>query len=163
MTLSDTKKDGFEAYLHWVYSSTVEMRFIDEVPDCTQPPSYWTLAELWIFADMMLDRDLCNKIIDMTYARAMVSQSSADVATLNFIWENTSLDSPLRILHFDLTTSNHNSHITSKSTIAQLPPDFILELATRHMQRWDPLVLSGLTERSICSRYHFHENGRSCA
>jgi len=39
VTLSATKPDVFEAYLHWVYSSTVEMRFIQELPECKTPPS----------------------------------------------------------------------------------------------------------------------------
>ena len=163
VTLSDTKKDVFEAYLHWIYSSTVEMRFIQEPPDYQNAPSYWTLAELWIFADMMLDRDLCNKVIDMTYAKAIMSQTSAVDSTLTLIWENTAADSPLRTLHVDVTTSNRRSLANCEETIALLPQDFILELATRHMKGLDRSVLVGLTERSICARYHTHEDGRSCA
>ena len=161
-TLPDTKKDVFEACLHWVYSSTVERRFIQELPECKRPPSYRTLAELWIFADMMLDRDLCNKVVDMTYAKAIIYETSATDSTLAFIWENTSADSPLRTLHVDATTSNRSSLANCKDIVEGLPADFIVQLATRHMQGLNGWVLAGLTESSICSRYHIHEDGRSC-
>jgi len=111
---------------------------------------------------MMLDRDLCNKVIDMTYAKAIIYETSAAGSTLAFIWENTAVDSPLRTLHVDATTSNRSSLANCKDIIAGLPPDFIIELATRHMQGRDGWVIDGLTKSSICSRYHIHEDRRSC-
>jgi hypothetical protein len=164
VTLAHAKKGVFEAYLHWVYSSTVEMSVVDESPECISAPSFLALAELWIFADMMLDRDLCNKIIDMTLAKTIKCRSSARNTTLMFIWERTASDSPLRTLHTDMTTSYDRTKPKCDEKMTDLPQDLIVELATRHLKGQSREILTEhTTERNICSKYHIHKEGESCS
>jgi hypothetical protein len=159
VALSDTKPDVFEAYMHWVYTSNVNMDFIQDPRGTESYPSFRALAQLWIFADMVLDFELCNEVIDITFAISIELQGYASPATLAFIWENISTDSPLCTFHVDIFTSVVDAE-EYENYKTQLPYDFKMELASRYMrnEEYDKIYCSP-SRRTTCSRYHIHGDG----
>jgi hypothetical protein len=130
------------------------MDLIQDPPGTLPPSSYRALAALWMFADMMLDLELRNRVVDITFAKSTALQ--------NFAAPETFKDSPLRTLHVDMFTSFANADGLEKRK-RRLPHDLTLELASRYMKEEQHENLRCLPSRkSTCSRYHVHRDGSSC-
>jgi hypothetical protein len=72
--LPDATPEVFESYLHWVYTNEVDLSSIPNirVQKPHRPknePTFFRCAQLWIFADCMIDYDLCNRLTDLTLTR----------------------------------------------------------------------------------------------
>ena len=121
--------------------------------------NYLALAELWIFADMMLDHELCNAVADITFTRAIDIQRVASPSTLNFIWNHTSTNFLFRRLHVDIYTSSANV-ATQEIRKTELPHDFVMEVGSRYMRKKTHIqIYRSLSRKSKCSRYHVHQDG----
>ena len=91
--LSDTDPRLFEAYAHWIYFSEVDMLTVSKT---WATDGYKAVMRLWIFADMMMDCKLCNRIIDLIFEKFDPNQETPELAVLRYVWKHTMENSPLR-------------------------------------------------------------------
>ena len=102
--LADTESGVFEAYVHWAYTSEVNLSFVEEGLVSLRDLSVtkWRgLTRLWVLADSILDHELCNRLADMTAKNLGMLYGGADQEAVTYTWKNTSPDSPLRKLEVD--------------------------------------------------------------
>lgn len=65
-------------------------------------PMYKDMAALWIFAESMIDLELCNYLSDMTLSKLENKQEPCPESTILYIWSHTAEDSLLRKMHIDM-------------------------------------------------------------
>ena len=165
ISLSDTDPEIFETFVHWAYTSEVDLSLL-------QPPgeqivaTYLQLTKLWIFADKHLDFELCNRVIDLT-VEGLERCKYAGVGVLQFIWPNTSPGSKLRKLHLDVMSSYTFADYI-KEYAEETPKELLLDLAVRYLGREetdaapDELNMERIGEDYCCRRYHIHEDEKVC-
>lgn len=150
--LEDVGYDVFEAYVHWAYYSEVDFSQMIELDVVLKKPSYLVMAKLWILADRLLDHKLCNRIADIVIGKFAGQRYGIKHTTLQYVWEHTAPDSPLRRLYTDICTMKPSK--TFHQDRGEWPRDLVLELATRFMDDVSRLDRVPSKERR-CS-YHMH-------
>lgn len=163
VTLSDTEPEVFEAYLHWVYTAEVELKSITTNTKTQNPPSHYSVAKLWLFADMMLDHNLCNRIADTAVEKQKSGDAVAAPSILSYIWDRTPASSKLRTLYVDILSSCRGAPLKLEEGAAKLPHELIFELALRHLRDESRhKITKNISKSDVCSRYHIHGEGAEC-
>jgi hypothetical protein len=192
VTLTETEADVFEAYAHWAYSGIVDATAISKSTPSSDAklklPTYLALGKLWIFADKVLDFELCNRLSDSTLEKAQENSAKIALGSLAYLWPRTSKDSPLRKLHVDMYADivpafnlrqyhpNHDrrewwhKYMTKGATedIKVKLVDFFIDIASTVIAQNRDLTKSLIFDENwnirsgVGCRYHRHEDGNKC-
>ena len=136
VTLGDTKPEIFETYLHWVYTSEVDPDLVSAQSRLAEKVVHHReLAELWVFAGMVRDLELCNRLVDLTVDECSTTKVFSSAMTPQYIYENTSASSKLRKLHRDMLYNEASAAATVFGLAA--PTELLAELATQYLRTID--------------------------
>jgi hypothetical protein len=187
----DTDAEVFETYVHWTYSGTVDAAAISPPSEAVvEPrlPSYLAMGKLWIFADKVLDFELCNRLSDLILDKAREEQVRVSLSSLEYLWPRISEDSPLRKLHIDLRVElidatdfdpagpnytqgrfwqDYLTADATEETKVNLMDFFIASFAAFIIYAKDSTHDSLFDEDwdirpGVRCRYHRHEDGKTC-
>lgn len=159
VSLGETSPEIFATNAHWVYTSQLDM---DMLVKPGEEISHLDLAKLWIFADMILDAVLCDRVTEAIIDRAINRNRYPSASSLNHIYSNTTACSKLRTLSIDICTA-----LTTEEGFAReqgnLPKEFMYELSRRYLFGESRPNRKSLEEKEkVCERYHVHKEGESC-
>jgi hypothetical protein len=164
--LPDTEPEVFEAYLHWVYTKDVELDSISLPWAPLNPPkvpSYLSIAKIFVFADMMLDHDLCNRLSNLAVKKFNGGGNFSRSRIVRFVWDNTAPTSKLRILYLDIFSSRCHAATWFEQEKLEYPIDFNDELSSRFLRGKSRIkIATNISEKDICTRYHIHSEGAEC-
>ena len=65
--LKKTDPTIFQAYVHWIYTSEIDIRLLPDTEEIEEKvkPTWPGLAKLWVLTDDLGDITLCNSLMDM--------------------------------------------------------------------------------------------------
>ena len=121
--LDDITNDTFTLFVQWIYKQTLE-----NPTEASEISKHWAaLTRLWVLAEKILIPHLQNQVLTNfdEYRKSIHNISTSEIP---FIYENTKVGSPLRIL-----IVNHCAwHIQSsvfQNHPAHFPKEMLLDLA----------------------------------
>lgn len=161
VSLPDEDPEVFESYLHWIYCKKLPLR-------CEDPGSaeYLQLAKAIILGDRLQDADFedaaIDAVIDKSQSSKMNGQALAPMIT--YIYKNTVGESGARRLLVDFYVCQGNKDwLGGPKGPRDLPPEFILDLATGLLERRPQIENGKFCDRFGTCKYHNHSsNGAIC-
>jgi len=154
--LPETDTQEFEVYVHWVYTHDIDMTFMAE-PSQATAPSWLNLSKIWILARYLQDMRLCNQVIDLCLEKLpRVPGFTITHTTLQYAWEHTMTDSPLRRLFTNIMVANVSVRRLDEYG-HEYPFEIILSMAREFAGR-NQAVPEVPKNEDRC-RYHIHEDG----
>jgi hypothetical protein len=171
--LPNVEPDVFEAYFTWVYGDRIDLNPVSNLhayEDLAQA-KYYQLVRLWVFADSILDHELCNRLANDILQFAKEIGGRVQEPTVEWVWKNTSIRSPLRKLLLDIwfdslkSSSSYETPFHIKGRTDDIPRLVLLDFASLHV-KWNILSMHGYHSRydreDRRCRYHLHAGGGSC-
>lgn len=119
ISLPDCEIEIFEDYLQWIY--TGEVAYYSELPK-----QALELVKLWILGDFLGDQNFCNAVGGGLFSQPIAAGSDA----INYLYDHTSQDSPLRSHMFSIWASRTSIAFVARlfATNREYPKDFVIDL-----------------------------------
>lgn len=146
----------FNTYADWAYTSNLDTT---QLPQEKSDASYKDLSKLWVFANYILDVELCNVVANAIVKKYRTEHIFPSVGTMHYVWDNTTETSPLRKLFIDVYAAHQDCETFFKKDRDSLPQEFVTALACSFLagRRFDELP-STSDKRGICRKYHMHKD-----
>ncbi|KAK3707234.1 hypothetical protein LTR37_012234 [Vermiconidia calcicola] len=160
VSLPETPEEIFEAYIHWAYTSEIDLSALGKATAAYKHPDWVIITRLWILADMLIDEQLCNSLTDLMLIKFEEDYGRPSPATLCAIWEHTSAESQLRKLCVDIMSCC--SWTTIEAQAAKMPHEIFVEFTRRYFEHEQHIKgRRGLLRHAKC-RYHIHRDSEEC-
>ncbi|KAH8423378.1 uncharacterized protein LDX57_001136 [Aspergillus melleus] len=139
--------DLFGDLVSWIYRGTISKYFLAEDTD-------FFLLRLWVLAARFEMPGLQNHVASH-YLGVMNTQPGEvyDKAKIDFVYENTQPDSPLRRLVVDIWTRN-GTQTGSYELLHSLSPTFLADLCGALFERKDTSSTPQMSFADFAKRYH---------
>jgi hypothetical protein len=143
ITLPDTKPAVFRAYVHYIYHGTIPVKRDEQ----TGASDYHFLGLLYAFGELIVDRELQNRVIDALVLGGRDSVVLPEghqgmirpVSAVGAIYASTPAGSPARRLMVDYHLSTGKPSWLEQYTLIHASPgeslEFLKELSEAFMQR----------------------------
>lgn len=141
--------------IHWMYTQQLDTQDTEELKDKTKNRDQcMALCNLWVLADKMLIPRLQNmimdKIVEIPYDTKAFPTSCAE-----YVWLNTSEDSPLRLWFLRMVAYGLNAEAFAKDKPLHYPKDMLFHLAVNLKETMSSTTkLSHRPERDDGPKYH---------
>lgn len=163
ITLPETEPEVFEAYLHWVYTKEIELGAIEASWKPNKPPTFISIAKLWLFAEAMLDFDLCNELVDIVIRKSRIQKRAIATKTIESVWQRTVTTSKLRVLFMNAFASAPNVIEYFKKFEEVFRTEFKIDTIARFLRGETRLNITEHISRAlICEQDHIHSDGTKC-
>ncbi len=144
--------DTFELFLQWVYTKTW--------PLSTNPDGderYMQLARLYVFAGRYVVMELKNWVVDQFFEIYTKANETPGAEVISYVFESTTVSSPLRKLLARMYARNHQKYKTGKwANLLYHIPDFGAALALAFADRLESSPVAHRTEEYLGERNSYY-------
>ena len=164
--MHSVEPEVFKTYAHWLYFSELNMRQSDsDLRNDSDDPTWMRLTNTWIFAQGVVENELCNQIADFMLEKFERNTTPPDATVVDCLWKHVADESKLKVLFTDIWACTIDQGY-ARVLDEKLPLPIVHDMAVRYMageQKYNYLIHSMADVHYLCRYHQPRADGQKCA